>query len=158
MVQSKYRVVSFRSDHAGAWKALNEGWILECGFKLEPKDNLVLGDPEGQVLAKGGAIFMVEMAATGEAVGCCSLMPMAEGGLELAKMAVKPDARGQGLSKLLMQACMDHAQTSATERLYLETNSSLVPAIKLYEAFGFVHLPTRDTPYERADVFMERRF
>ena len=157
MVQSKYSVVPFRSEHSGAWQRLNEGWILECGFKLEPKDNLVLGDPQGQVLGKGGAIFIVE-DTSGQAVGCCSLMPMSDGGHELAKMAVRPDARGQGLSKLLMQACENHAQSIGTERLYLETNSSLVPAIKLYEAFGFEYLPTRDTPYERADVFMERRF
>ena len=152
-----YRVVPFAPQHAGAWKSLNEGWILECGFKLEPKDHKVLGDPQGEVLAAGGHIFIVE-TETGEAVGCCALAAMDDGGMELAKMAVQPEYRGRGLSRALMEAVMACARQLGVPRLYLETNSSLKPAISLYEAFGFEHLPKRDTPYERADVFMELRF
>lgn len=152
---SQYRVVRYRPDHAEAWRSLNEGWIIECGFALEPKDNKVLADAQGQVIAPGGHVFMVENAE-GDVVGCCALMQMGEGSLELAKMAVRPDARGKGLSKLLMDACVEGAKEAGAKRLYLETNSSLAPALKLYEQYGFVYLPVRDTPYARADVFMER--
>jgi len=44
------------------------------------------------------------------------------------------------------------------KRLYLETNQVLLPAIHLYEAVGFTHLPkvrVVASPYARADVFME---
>lgn len=152
---SQYRVVRYRPDHAEAWRSLNEGWIIECGFVLEPKDHKVLADAEGQVIAQGGQIFIVETDA-GEAVGCCALMNMGEGTLELAKMAVRPDARGKGLSKLLMDACVEAAKETGASRLYLETNSALAPALRLYEQYGFNYLPVRDTPYARADVFMER--
>lgn len=152
---SQYRVVRYRPDHAEAWRSLNEGWIIECGFVLEPKDQKVLADAEGQVIAPGGQIFIVE-SDEGEAVGCCALMQMGEGSLELAKMAVRPDARGKGLSKLLMDACVEGATVAGAKRLYLETNSALAPALRLYEQYGFTYLPVRDTPYARADVFMER--
>ena len=41
-------------------------------------------------------------------------------------------------------------------RLYLETNSSLAPALALYRATGFRDLAPVESPYVRADVFMER--
>lgn len=154
MVETKCEVVPFRSDQATAWKALNEGWILEAGFSLEPKDLKVLTDPVGQIIDQGGHIFLAE-GDDGQAVGCCALMAMDDGGYELCKMAVTPSARGQGVSKLLIQACIDKARQLGAVRLYLETNSVLTPALKLYEAFGFIYLPQRDTPYVRADVFME---
>ena len=155
MQESKFRVVRYRPEHAAAWRSLNEGWIIECGFVIEPKDQKVLADAEGQVIAPGGQVFIVESDA-GDAVGCCALMNMGEGTLELAKMAVRPDARGKGLAKLLMEACMEAAKAAGAKRLYLETNSALAPALRLYEQFGFAYLPVRDTPYARADVFMER--
>lgn len=155
MAEVLYRVVPYRPDHAQAWRTLNEAWIIEGGFVIEAKDRLVLDDPEGKVLEPGGHIFMIE-AADGDCVGCCAIQKMADGGFEVAKMTVVPQARGAGLSKLLMQACEDKARDLGATRLYLETNSSLAPALRLYERFGFRYLPVRETPYARADVFMEK--
>ncbi|MBK5189531.1 MAG: hypothetical protein JJD97_14910, partial [Gemmatimonadaceae bacterium] len=39
-------------------------------------------------------------------------------------------------------------------RVELLTNSSLVPAITLYHALGFLYVPLGDTEYGRADVRM----
>lgn len=137
-----------------AWRALNEAWLAEGGFAIEAKDRLVLDDPDGQILAPGGRIFLVQSGD--EIVGCCALMAMADGGYEVAKMTVAPAARGQGLSRRLMQACEDAARAVGAARLYLETSSTLGPALALYDSFGFQRLPPRDTPYVRADVFMEK--
>tara|TARA_R110002094_G_scaffold89242_7_gene92197 strand:- start:262 stop:414 length:153 start_codon:yes stop_codon:yes gene_type:complete len=38
--------------------------------------------------------------------------------------------------------------------LRLETNSKLIPAIRLYEKLGFVPVPARNSAYTRADVQM----
>lgn len=147
------RIVDFEPRHASAWKALNEAWISRH-FAIEPADELVLGDPQGQVLAKGGYIFIAEDDA-GEAIGCVGLKAMAEGGFEVVKMTVSEAARGTGLGKLLMQACIDRARTVGAARLYLETNASLGPALALYRSAGFTDLPARETPYARCDVWME---
>ncbi|MFN3512765.1 MAG: GNAT family N-acetyltransferase [Phenylobacterium sp.] len=146
------RIVAFEPRHAQAWRSLNEAWISRH-FTIEPKDRQVLDDPVGQIVAKGGYIFMGERE--GEAIGCVGLIPMTDGGFEVAKMTVSEAARGTGLGKALMQACIDKARELGAPRLYLETNSALGPALALYRASGFRDLPPRETPYARCDVWME---
>jgi len=148
-------IVDYRPDLAGAFKALNEAWITQF-FQLEAKDVEVLADPEGKVIAPGGHIvFVIE---TGEAVGCCALLAMPDGGFEVAKMAVAEAHKGRGLGRLLMAACVERARAAGAPRLYLETNSSLAPALGLYRSFGFqVIEPAEPSPYARADVAMELR-
>jgi putative acetyltransferase len=148
-------IVEFRPEHAGAFKSLNEAWISKY-FVLEAKDREVLDDPEGKILAKGGRIFMA--MHDGEAVGCVALLKMPDGGYEVAKMTVSETLRGSGMGRLLMQCCIDAGAEDGVPRLYLETNSGLAPALALYRATGFQDLAPTDTPYVRADVFMERRY
>ena len=148
-------VVDYRPRHAAAWKALNEAWLAEGGFAVEAKDRKVIDDPEGAILRPGGRIFIVER--DGRAIGCCALMPMDDGGFEVAKMTVSPDARSLGLGRRLLEACEAAARAAGAPRLYLETSSTLKPAGALYRGFGFVDLPPRPSPYVRADVWMEKR-
>ena len=146
------RIVDFEPRHAPAWRSLNEAWIGRH-FTVEPADEVVLGDPVGQVVAPGGHIFMAE-DADGAAIGCVGLKAMADGGFEVIKMTVAEAARGTGLGRDLMRACIDRARALGAPRLYLETNSGLGPALGLYRAMGFVDLPRQDTPYARCDVWM----
>jgi len=148
-------IVEFEPVHADAFRALNEAWISKY-FTLESKDREVLSDPEGKILAQGGRIFMA--LADGEAVGCVALMKMPDGGYEVAKMTVSEALRGSGLGRSLMQRCIDAGAEAGATRLYLETNSGLAPALGLYRAMGFRDLAPADTPYARADVFMERPY
>ena len=145
-------IVDFRPEHAGAFLALNEAWISKH-FTLEPKDREVLGDPQGKILDKGGKIFMA--LQDGRAVGCVALIKMADGGYEVAKMTVAEEVRGTGLGRQLMQACIDAGRALGAPRLYLETNSSLGPALGLYRAMGFKDLAPTPTEYARCDVWME---
>lgn len=151
------RIVEFEPRHAEAWKSLNEAWITRH-FAIEPSDRKVLDDPVGQVLAPGGRIYIAEDEA-GVAIGCVGLMAIPAdrgGGFEVVKMTVSEAARGSGLGRLLMQACIDGAAALGAPRLYLETNDALGPALGLYRAMGFRDLPAQDTPYARCNVWMER--
>lgn len=148
-------IVEFEPVHAAAFRALNEAWISKY-FTLEPKDREVLGDPQGKIIAKGGRVFMA--LNDGQAVGCAALMKMPDGGYEVAKMTVSETLRGAGLGRLLMQRCIDAGAEMGATRLYLETNATLAPALGLYRAMGFRDLAPADTPYARADVFMERAY
>lgn len=148
-------IVPYRPDHHAAWIALNEYWILDGGYAIEAKDRVALDDPEGAILSKGGVIFIAER--NGQAVGCCCLIAMADGGYEVGKMAVAADAQGLGLGRRLLDACEAHARSRAAPRLYLETNTSQTHAIALYERFGFVDLPPQPSPYARCNCWMEKR-
>src|SRR5262245_23406703 len=131
------RIVEYRPELAPAFKALNEAWITRF-FVLEAKDREVLEDPEGQIIAHGGRILFAEEG--GQIVGCVALKAMADGGFEVAKMAVADAAKGKGHGRALMAACVDAARAAGAPRLYLETNSALAPARALYDSFGFVEL------------------
>ena len=148
-------IVAFTAAHAPAFKALNEAWIARY-FTLEPKDREVLDDPQGQIIAKGGHIFMA--LHDGESVGCAALLKMGDGGYEVAKMTVSEALRGSGLGRRLMQHCIDAGAALGATRLYLETNSGLAPALGLYRAMGFRDLASARTAYVRVDVFMARPY
>jgi len=96
----------------------------------------------------------------GIAVGACALIKRPEPATwEIAKMGVRPSHRGAGVGSALMAYLIDLAPALGARRLYIETNSALAPAIRLYEKFGFRHLRADErpiSPYERADVYMER--
>ncbi|CAN5249412.1 hypothetical protein BH09PSE1_BH09PSE1_28900 [soil metagenome] len=159
MTAPAIEIVAYRPDHAETWRSLNTFWILAGGYTLEAKDDYVLGDPEGAILSKGGAIFIGEL--DGAPVGCCSLMALpgegADGGFEVGKMAVDAAAQGLGLGHRLLEACETHARAAGAPRLYLETNAAQTHAIALYRRFGFVDLPAQPTPYARCNVWMEKR-
>ncbi len=148
-------VIDFEPRFADAFRTLNEAWITRF-FAIEPKDAEIIGDPEGQIIAKGGHVFFA--VEDGPPVGCVALIPMADGGFELAKMAVSEASQGRGHAKALMAACVDRARALGAPRLYLESNEVLTPARSLYRAFGFRDLePERRlaSPYSRANVWME---
>src|SRR3954471_10617166 len=123
------QIVEFEDSHAAAFKTLNEAWIAKH-FSLEAKDSEVLDDPKGRIIAKGGRVFMAMAGAA--PVGCVALIPMADGGFEVAKMTVGEAVRGTGLGRALMDRCIEAGKEAGAPRLYLETNSSLAPARKLY--------------------------
>jgi len=77
---------------------------------------------------------------------------------EVSKMAVTEEYKGRRIGHKLMEATIAKARQLSAKRLYIETNHTLTPAIRLYKAHGFQELPPDrkvQSPYARADVFME---
>lgn len=148
------RVVAYdpsRDDHRAAFRALNLAWI-ERHFAVEPIDLQQLDDPEGHVLAPGGAILIAE--SDEGVLGTCALVAEPDGAFELAKMAVHEAARGRGVGRLLGEAAVALARARGASRIELLSNTALGPAIALYRALGFVAVPLPATEYARADIKM----
>ena len=58
--------------------------------------------------------------------------------------------------RLLGQACKEWAVEIGARTVFLETNSRLANAIRLYERLGFRHaVDPHPSDYARADVYME---
>src|ERR1700758_962654 len=145
----------FQPGDAAAFRRLNEEWITRF-FRIEPKEEAVLADPQRTILGSSGRIFF---ATDGErCVGCCALIRLNDREFEVAKMAVEPSYQGAGIGRRLLLAAIAEGRNAGARRLYLETNHVLTPAIRLYESVGFKHIPAdRIVPsqYARADVYME---
>jgi GNAT superfamily N-acetyltransferase len=147
-------IVPFASEYRDAFWDINAAWIEEH-FVMEPIDERILKEPENEILARGGAVLFARDRNTGEILGACALMEHG-GEWELAKMGVKPEARGKGVGKRLGEAVIALARQRGLKALVLETNSKLKPAINLYRKLGFVHVPPKArSDYARSDVRME---
>jgi GNAT superfamily N-acetyltransferase len=142
----------FQPGDEAAFRRLNEEWIVRY-FALEAKDEQALGNPHANILDRGGRIFFATAGA--DAVGCCALLPMDGSTYEVAKMAVTESFKRAGIGRKLLAAVILAARDLGATRLFLETNHTMTPAIRLYESLGFQHIPHVPSPYQRSDVSME---
>ena len=66
---------------------------------------------------------------------------------ELHNIAVDPQLRGRGLSRLLMDALVDSAKRNGVGRIMLEVRASNEAAIALYTKYGFEMVGVRPGYY-----------
>ncbi|HUB60671.1 MAG TPA: GNAT family N-acetyltransferase [Puia sp.] len=149
---SGVKIVGFDSRYQAAFRQLNEEWITRY-FRMEESDHKALDHPIEYIIDRGGYILMA--LYKDEPVGTCALIPMDDGGFELAKMAVSPAAQGLGIGYLLGRACIEKARAAGAWRVYLESNTLLKPAINLYYKLGFSKTSGLPSPYERSNIQME---
>lgn len=146
-------IEDYQPKHQEAFRRLNEQWIASY-FEMEDADRKVLENPQESIIDRGGSIFVATL--DGEPVGVCALLKRPDlDAYELAKMAVSPKAQGQSIGYLLGRAAVDKAASLNAQRVYLESNTQLVPAIRLYEKLGFQRIVGPPTPYARCDIQME---
>ena len=85
-------------------------------------------------------VFLVARSS-GDPVGCGGLRPIEPGLVEIKRMFVRPAERGQGFSKLILQALEDEARAIGAERVVLETGVAQPESIGLYERSGYRAIP-----------------
>jgi putative acetyltransferase len=150
---SLVEVVRFQPELAIHFEALNRDWI-EKYFVIEEADLIVFGDPFKEIVEPGGQIFFAIL--DGQVLGTCAVIRLSDRVYELAKMAVRPDARGRGYGDLLIEFAIRFGREAGAERLILLSNTRLGPAIALYEKHGFRSVPITDAnDYKRVDIQME---
>lgn len=146
-------IVPFSPELKEEIKILNLEWLKKY-FKVEAKDELMLSDPQGEIIDKGGMIFYAKYNS--KIVGTVSLLKINETTFELSKMAVTDGVQGQGIGHKLIEHCILVAQQKATRKVILYSNRKLLPAIYLYKKFGFEEVSLESGNYERADIKMEK--
>lgn len=145
-------LVPYAPKYKKAFKALNEAWIRKH-WEMEPADYKALDNPTGNIINKGGCIVMA--LYNGQAVGTCALINMGNDCYELAKMAVDDSMHGRGIGFLLGKNVIEQAKSLGAKRIYLESNTILIPAVKLYQKLGFTRTTGHKSPYERCNIQME---
>ena len=152
---ARLEIIDFSPDYSAAFAQLNREW-LEKYFRVEPIDDTVLSDPAATIVAHGGVILFAK--TDDEIVGTAALKHHGDGNFELTKMAVTADRQGTGIGRALLSAVIARYEAIGGARLYLESHSSLLPALRLYESAGFVHAAApAPSEYQRADVYMVYR-
>ena len=88
-------------------------------------------------------VLTVDGEIAGYAVIDTQILPESE----LFNIAVSPEYRGKGLSKLLMDSALADARKRGAETVLLEVRASNAAAIGLYEKYGFVQNGVRKGYY-----------
>lgn len=153
----RLEVVDYTDDLAAAFYELNEEWISDM-FVMEEADEVVLKDPRGYIIDKGGHILFVRNSE-GEIVGAGALQPVGDDGdYELTKMGVSSKRRGEKAGEFLLAALIQRARQIGVTKLHLLTNKKCEAAIHLYEKLGFYHsedvMERFASKYQRANVAM----
>lgn len=104
----------------------------------------------------GRKYFVVE-SADGSVMGGAgySYLPGETETCELVKMYFRPELRGLGIGKMLLQHCQEEARKAGYRNMYLETIDKMKAAIGLYEHLGFRRIPGHmgNTGHYSCDVF-----
>ena len=157
MLETKVEVeiVEFEGKFSKDFARLNYEWI-ENYFAIEAHDREMLDNPSEYIINRGGQIFMAIIG--NQAVGTVALINTDKKSFELAKMAVSPNFQGLRIGEKLMTACIKFSVKVSKQRIFLLSNTKLIPAIGLYRKFAFREIPLdSETPYKRTDIQMELR-
>ena len=109
-----------------------------------------------RLIAEGVAFFLLR--ADGIPAGCGGIQLFGAEYGEIKRMYVRPQFRGQGFSKLVLERLADHARARGVDLLRLETGIHQTEAIGLYERMGFYRiLPFGDYKEDPNSLFFELR-
>jgi putative acetyltransferase len=119
-------------EEYAAWLAVDlcfQGFAEELstlpGAYAPPHGMLMLAGPSGAAV---GCIALRPLAATGSAPGAAA---------EVKRLYVRPEARGTGLGRRLVQTVIDGARAIGYRELKLDTLDRMTDARSLYANLGF---------------------
>ncbi|HEY2030013.1 MAG TPA: GNAT family N-acetyltransferase [Myxococcales bacterium] len=104
----------------------------------------------GDYAEPNGRLLLAD--ADGETQGCVALHRYAEGVCEMKRLYVRPQARGRGVGRLLVEALIDDARKIGYRSMRLDTiGASMQTAVALYRTLGFKEIaPYRENPIATA--------
>lgn len=147
-----FQIVPFNNKYSNAFLELNKNWIEEY-WSLEKADLIDLQNPKKAILEKGGEIFF--LVYNQKVIGTAAIIPFNNNKVELAKMTIQKSFRGKGLSKILLEHCINYAKKNQVNEIFLISNSQLIAAKRLYQKFGFKETFLDYNKYKRGNYKMK---
>ncbi|MFD2177095.1 GNAT family N-acetyltransferase [Veronia pacifica] len=88
---------------------------------------------------KGKDVHFIGIKKDNDVLGCGALVRKNNDGVygELKRIYVKPECRGQGISRSIVSALIHYARQEVLPFIRLETGIKQMEAIYLYESLGF---------------------
>ncbi len=103
-------------------------------YVARPLADFALAGPDA------GRIWLAETAGPGgeaRILGCIAVVKVDQGAGQIRWFLLRPEARGKGLGRLLLEAALAYARDEGLSALHLWTFADLDAAIHLYRAYGF---------------------
>jgi putative acetyltransferase len=115
-------------------------WLQEMtGRAPEPEDLAVMDDPATYYRNTGGDACLARV--DGPIVGTVALKGLGASGFEFCKLVVTEAARGHGVGRALVNACLDASTAAGGNALWLQSFRKLEVALSLYRRMGFHDAP-----------------
>ena len=112
----------------------------------------------GPYAPPGGAILLAWV--DGQPAGCVAYKPYDPGSCTMKRMYVRPDYRGLGVGRALVEELLELAREAGYQNMRLGTMDVMLSAQRLYQAMGFAAIDFKSevqTELTRRTVTMERR-
>ncbi|MBD3882722.1 GNAT family N-acetyltransferase [Phormidium tenue FACHB-886] len=139
-------LTSYRSFQIRDWQPtdrtaavdLIQSVLAEYGLVGEPSgaDRDVL-EVETTYWATGGEFWVVELDKRLVGTGGYYPINRGENAVEIRKMYLVPEVRGQGLGRYLLNQLETAIATKGFQQIWIETAGVLQEAVKLYESSGY---------------------
>lgn len=99
---------------------------------------------------EGGYLCKVIENADSQVVAY-AIVSVAAGECHLLNICIAPTEKGKGMARWLLRYILDSAVTFEAKECFLEVRPSNVPAIRLYETYGFAEVGRRKNYYPGED-------
>lgn len=135
-------------------RRLMEDYQAELGVDLcFQKFDEEMATLPGRYAPPTGALMLVSSGH--QFVGCGALRDLGDGIVEVKRMYLAPEFRGQGGGRWLLSELLAKARELGYENVRLDTLRRLEPALRLYESAGFKEIPAYNPNPEDDIVYLE---
>ena len=151
----KFTIVPYTDQLRPQFAWLWVPWLRNMtGKDPEPEDLLAVRDPAAFYIAKGGAIFFA--IADDAPIAVVAVKNLSGGVYEFCKLVVLEGARGTGVGRAMVQACIDFTRNQGGSILMLQSFKRLAVALEMYARMGFVPMapPAQMLVLARTEVVM----
>lgn len=150
---NQVNIIEFKPEYKKQFRDLNYEWLSKY-FTIEKKDKELLENPEKEIIKKGGFILFAD--CNNKITGTVAIIKHNDKEYELSKMAVTENEQGKQIGKKLALEAINKVKSLNADKIFLETNSTLLPAMNLYDSIGFKEVEMKErSEYERATLRME---
>ena len=122
---------------------------IEAVVKIEKENFSVPWDENGflSFMLREGTIFLTALNDN-EVVGYCGLISAADEA-DITNVSVSQSMRKKGIGGMLLSELIKEAEGAGIKKIFLEVRESNIPAISLYNGFGFKQVGMRKDYYEK---------
>ncbi|MCD8118004.1 MAG: GNAT family N-acetyltransferase [Lachnospiraceae bacterium] len=147
------KIIPFEERYRQDFIDFNTDWIVSNFGFLEEND-LRTFEKIDEEMQRGAMIFFAVDHDT--ALATCMSRPMEGTTWEICKLGSNRNVPHRGAGSAVFRASMEWAKDHGAQKLFIISNSSLKPALHIYEKYGFKEIKLDSYEYVRGDIAFEK--